>query len=258
MVPTIDLWIDQFIRDGYVHFPQLVPQRLVEAARERILRDVDQNYDAARLIEYNNQSWCPGLRGSPAILNLFNSDPVQSVVNEALGKNRFQHDHGQIAIRKAHNSDQRYEPAPHIDGIPTPHNGLKGTEIQNFTALVGIFLTEVKTAFAGNFTVWPGSHFILEKHFRERGKAALDEGMPSIPLGEPMQLLAKPGDLVLCHYELAHSAAPNLSDNDRIAIFFRLWFKEIAAPEAKEQRWHNLTHIWHGWPPRDSARPAGH
>lgn len=239
---------DQFVRDGYAFFPQIVSQALVKTARDRILRDVQENYDPSRLVEYNNQSWCPRLCSSPEILNLFHSDPVQSVLNEALGKDRFQCDRGQIAIRKAHNADRPSAPVPHIDGIPTPHNGLQGTEIQNFTALVGIFLTEVKTAFAGNFTVWPGSHIVLEKHFRERGKTALEEGMPSIPLGEPMQLLAKPGDLVLCHYGLAHSAAPNISDHDRIAIFLRLWFKEIAAPEAKEQRWHNLTHIWHGWP----------
>jgi ectoine hydroxylase-related dioxygenase (phytanoyl-CoA dioxygenase family) len=240
--------MDQFRRDGYAQFPQTVSQTLVKTARDRILRDIKENYDPNRLVEYNNQSWCPGLRGSPEILSLFKNRPVQSLVNDLLGKNCFQSDRGQIAIRKAHNSDQPYEPVPHIDGIPTPHNGLRGTEIQNFTALAGIFLTEVKTAFAGNFTVWPGSHLVLEKHFRERGKAALQEGMPAIPLGEPLQLLAKPGDLVLCHYELAHSAAPNVSDDDRIAIFFRLWFKEIVDPEAKEQRWHNLTHIWHDWP----------
>jgi hypothetical protein len=241
-------WIDPFIRDGYAFFAQLVPQPLVEAARERILRDVEENYDASRLVEYNNQSWCPSLRGSPEILNLFENDAVQSVVNEALGKNRFQHDHGQIAIRKAHNADQPCKPVPHIDGIPTPHNGLRGTEIQNFTALVGIFLTEVKRIFAGNFTVWPDSHIVLEKHFRERGKAAVEEGMPDIPLGEALQLLAEPGDVVFCHYELAHTAAANVSDNDRIAVFFRLWFHEIVSLEAKEQRWRNLTHIWEGWP----------
>jgi hypothetical protein len=245
--------IDQFVRDGYSCFPQLVPPVLVKSARNRILRDVEENFDASRLVEYNNRSWCPGLRGSPEILDLFNNHAVQLVLNEALGKDRFQHDHGQIAIRKAHNAERPYEPIPHIDGIPTPHNGVQGTEIQNFTALLGIFLTEVKTEFAGNFTVWPGSHFILEKHFSERGKAALEEGMPNIALGKAEQLLAKPGDVVLCHYQLAHSAAPNVSDDDRIAIFFRMWFNELVAPEAKEQRWHNLTHIWHGWPQHERS-----
>ncbi len=124
---------------------------------------------------------------------------------------------------------------------------MQGTAIQNFTALVGVFLTEVKSDFAGNFTVWPGSHLVLEKYFRDRGKAALSEGMPNVPMGDPVQLRAKPGDVVLCHYQLAHSAAVNTSAENRIAIFFRLWLNDISGPERSEQRWHNLTHIWDGW-----------
>jgi hypothetical protein len=240
-------WIDPFVRDGYAQFSQVVPESLVQTARERILRDVQENYDERRLVEYNNQSWCPGLRGSREIVSLFDNRGMRAIATSMLGENGFQRDRGQIAIRKAHNSNTPYEPEPHIDGIPTPHNGLTGTEIQNFTALVGIFLTEVKTAYAGNFTVWPGSHTILERHFRERGRTARNEGMPTIALGSPVQLLARPGDVVFCHYELGHSAAPNVSNDDRIAIFFRLWFHDIAPPEAIEQRWRNLTNIWHGW-----------
>lgn len=240
-------WMEDLVREGYAQFPQVVPQNLVDAALERILRDVRENYDERRLVEYNNQSWCPTLRGSKEIVDLFENSGLRAITNSALGKNRFQRDRGQIAIRKAHNAKTSYPPEPHIDGIPTPDNGLSGTEIQNFTALVGIFLTDVKSTGAGNFTVWPGSHTIIERHFRERGRSARNEGMPLIDLGAPVQLTAKRGDAVFCHYELAHAAAPNTSDDDRIAIFFRLWFRDITANDAVEQRWHNLTHIWHGW-----------
>ena len=247
MSETRNSWVDSFVRNGYAQFSQVVPEPLVETARERILRDVKENYDERRLVEYNNQSWCPDLRGTAEFVNLFENRGTRAIASSVLGQKCFQRDRGQIAIRKAHNSNTRYEPEPHIDGIPTPHNGLTGTEIQNFTALVGIFLTEVKTTYAGNFTVWPGSHTILERHFREQGRTARHQGMPAIELGDPVQLLAGPGDVVFCHYQLAHSAAPNVSGDDRIAIFFRLWFRDIAAPEAVEQRWRNLTNIWHGW-----------
>jgi ectoine hydroxylase-related dioxygenase (phytanoyl-CoA dioxygenase family) len=36
-----------------------------------------------------------------------------------------------------------------------------------------------------------------------------------------------PGDVVICHYQLAHSAAVNRSCNDRIAIYFQIWLRNI-------------------------------
>ncbi len=214
-------WTRNFRRDGYAHFKQLVPAALVEAARRTILNDVEKNFDPARLVEYNNRSWCPDLRNAPQIQRLFENKAVQAITNEALGKKRYRCDSGQIAIRQAHNAGHPAEPVAHIDGIPTPHNGLQGAEIQNFTALLGVFLTEVKSEFAGNFTVWPGSHLFIEQYFRDQGEAAITRGMPQIPLGNSVQLLCKPGDVVLCHYELAHAAAANISTDDRIAVFFR-------------------------------------
>jgi len=240
-------WAERFREDGYVHLPELLPPDLITEAREKIAESLAAHYDESRLVEYNNRSWCPELRDSPKIAQLLNDPAVRALCDAALGKGQYDVSEGQIAIRKAHNAPDRFPPTPHIDGIPTPHNGIEGNEIKSFTALLGVFLTEVSAEFAGNFTVWPGSHTLLEKHFATRGKTALSEGMPDIPLGEPVQLLCKPGDVVFCHYELAHGAAANTSDNDRIAIFFRLWFKSIEGPNHADRRWYNLTHIWNGW-----------
>jgi hypothetical protein len=44
------------------------------------------------------------------------------------------------------------------------------------------------------------------------------------------------------HYQLAHTAAVNLSDQDRIAIYFRVWLADI-----DERRWQLLTNVWDGW-----------
>jgi ectoine hydroxylase-related dioxygenase (phytanoyl-CoA dioxygenase family) len=140
-----------------------------------------------------------------------------------------------------------------VDGFPAPHNGVEEGSVIPFTMLVGVFLSVVKTQFAGNFTVWPGSHLLVEKYFNDRGPQAMRESMPNLPsLGimEPLQLMASPGDVVLCHYALAHSAAVNTSDNDRIACFFRLSHHELQdreAPTYPEHAWAHLTNIWTGW-----------
>jgi len=41
---------------------------------------------------------------------------------------------------------------------------------------------------------------------------------------------------------LGHSAAVNTSDEDRIAIYFRVWLRDIEG-----KRWEYLTNMWSGW-----------
>jgi ectoine hydroxylase-related dioxygenase (phytanoyl-CoA dioxygenase family) len=72
-----------------------------------------------------------------------------------------------------------------------------------------------------------GSHARLEAYFRNRGREAMQQGMPQMNLGDPIQIFADPGDLIVCHYQLAPAAAVNLSSNDRIAIYYRVWLKGI-------------------------------
>jgi len=90
--------------------------------------------------------------------------------------------------------------------------------------------------------VWPGTHHLYERHFRERGPRALLEPPPAVELGAPVQLVCEAGDVVLLHYELAHTAAVNTSDVNRIAVYFRLWLREI-----DRQRWECLANLWRGW-----------
>jgi ectoine hydroxylase-related dioxygenase (phytanoyl-CoA dioxygenase family) len=174
---------------------------------------------------------------------LLRDSGIPARLDEAVGFGRLGYDRGQIALRRAHNAQQEEPPEAHIDGLPTPYNGVPADVlVSNFTVLAGVFLSPVRHEFAGNFTVWPGSHHLLQAHFREYGPEALRDGMPQIPLGAPVQLMAEPGDVVLCHYGLAHAAAVNLSDADRYAVYFRLWLDDI-----EDRRWHLMTHIWDGW-----------
>jgi ectoine hydroxylase-related dioxygenase (phytanoyl-CoA dioxygenase family) len=67
-------------------------------------------------------------------------------------------------------------------------------------------------------------------------------GMPPIEMPEPRQVTAQAGDAMLCHYQLAHSIAPNTSPFIRYAIFFRLYHKNHEA-----WHWDCMTDIWHEW-----------
>ena len=238
--------LEHLRRNGWALFPVAVSNDLIAAATRAIHADRAHRHDPARQIEYDNISYCPDLRDKPPIRKLLTHSPAKRILDRALGWNEIEFSyHGQIAIRQAHNTDKPNPPKPHIDGIAAGdgRNGLApGSDISSFTALVGVFLTTVDTEFAGNFTVWPGSHHRLEAYFRNRGRDAMREGMPEVELGNPIQLFANPGDVVVCHYQLAHAAAVNVSSNDRIAIYFRLSLKGI-----ENRRWELLTNIWNGW-----------
>src|SRR6185295_19555008 len=92
-------------------------------------------------------------------------------------------------------------PYPHLDGLHTPTNGVPAGEVRSFTLLVGIVLSDVAASGAGNLTVWPGSHRLYEAHFREHGPRSLLEGMPPVALPPPVEVTARAGDVVLCHYQ---------------------------------------------------------
>ena len=235
-------WQEQLRTQGFAHFPGLTPEPLVRAAREAIENDLSSNYDPERKTEYDNRSFCPDLKGTPPIMNLLEQSPVHKLLDDIFELGNIGWDGGQIAIRQAHNFPEPVPPVPHIDGFASGRNGLDEGKIYNHTVLVGVFLTPVRSEFAGNFTVWPGSHYVYENYFRERGPRAMSEEPPAPDIGEPVQLMCEVGDVVLAHYQLGHSAAVNTADDDRIAIYFRAWLRAM-----ESNRWHYLTNIWDGW-----------
>jgi hypothetical protein len=235
-------WQEHLRTQGFAHFPGLTPEPLIRAALEAIEMDLNSNYDAERQVEYDNRSYCPDLKGTPPIMNLLLQSPVHDLLDEIFEADKLGWDGGQIAIRQAHNFPEPVPPTPHLDGFASGANGLDEGKIYNHTVLVGVFLTPVRSEFAGNFTVWPGSHNVYEKYFRERGPRAMSEPPPAPEIGEPVQLMCGVGDVVLAHYQLGHSAAVNTADLDRIAVYFRVWLRAM-----ESNRWHYLTNIWEGW-----------
>jgi hypothetical protein len=246
---------------GYVKLPGVVPAEMVNRARRAINASLGQNgMDPALLTKFRAQSYCPELQNDPVITDLFSETPIKALAESAIGAGKIKPiGSGQIALRFP-SMDPPREPGPHIDGMYSPTNGVPEGTIQNFTALVGVFLSDLPEPYAGNFTVWPGTHTIYERYFREHGPQSLLEGMPKVELPQPEQFLGKAGDAALVHYQLAHGIAGNGSPNVRYAIFFRL--KHV---DHDQIHWECMTDIWREWEgmrdvvgaPRDSREPAG-
>lgn len=233
----------EFCDNGYIKLPGVVPMERVHQARRAINASLGQNgMDPAQLTRFRAQTYCPELTKEPVITDLYNATPIKELAESAVGAGQIRPvGSGQIALRFP-SMDPPREPGPHLDGMYTPTNGVKEGTIANFTALVGVFLSDLPEPYAGNFTVWPGTHTLFERYFRERGPQALLEGMPKVDLPQPEQFLGRAGDAALVHYQLAHGIAGNGSPNIRYAIFFRL-----SHVDHERYHWECMTDIWAEW-----------
>lgn len=231
-------------RLGYTKLPGFVPARLVDRAVRAINHSMGEGIDLAQLPTLRAQSYCPELKSSPIITDLFNATGLHELAESLIGANTFPAiDSAQIALRFPRADDVLPEFRPHLDGLPTMTNGVPSGTIGSFTALVGILLSDLPRPNAGNFTVLPGSHEATATFFREQGPHTFLDGFPTIPPVEPVQITGAPGDVVFCHYQLGHGIAPNVSPHIRYAVFFRIRHRNHG--EDIEGR---LVDIWRDWP----------
>ncbi len=233
----------EFSDQGFIHLPGIVPRDLVETALRAINASLgNDGIHPDQLVKFRAQTYCPDLTGTPPISDLLNRSPLWSVAESLIGAGQIQPvSRGQIALRFPSMEPPR-EPGPHIDGMYTPTNGVPKGTIANFTALVGVLLSDVPHDYMGNLAVWPGTHRLFEQYFRDKGSQALIEGMPQIPMPPGVQTTGRAGDAFLCHYQLAHGIAGNSSPFIRYAIYFRL--KHV---DHESVHWECMTDIWREW-----------
>lgn len=233
----------EFYQNGYIKIPGVVPPVMIDAAVRAINASLGQGMDPAQVPIYQARSFCPELQREPVIIDLFNKTPALPLAESLIGIGKIQPvGASQIALRFPILQDPPSPPRPHLDGMHTPTNGVPAGTIRNFTMLLGVALSDVTMPYAGNLTVWPGTHHLYEQYFRENGPQALLNGMPPVALPEPVQVLAKAGDIIMAHYELAHGVAQNVSPHPRFAIYFRLY--HIDHDHYSQDA---MTNIWREW-----------
>jgi hypothetical protein len=232
------------VDEGYLLVPGLVSRERVDAALKAINHSLGEEGIAKdALWTMRAQTFCPELASAPPILELYGATGLRELAEAALGAGQVRAPAtGQIALRFPQTLVAPPDPHPHIDGMPGPLNGVAPSTIFHFTALGGVFLSDVDLPFHGNFTVWPGTHATLARHFATHGTSGLLTGFPPIALPTPRQLRVRAGDGLLAHYQLAHGAAPNVGPHVRYAVFFRLFH---AAHDAASTA--TMTDLWRDW-----------
>lgn len=218
-----------FGRDGYLVVTGVVPEALLAAADAEI--DAFLATTAANMSGEGDDGTAPGRHGwtpeagrLPRCDDALRRSPALSIAEELVAPFTLDHrfDHIQIATT--------VPPYSHIPGGPHIDNHAPDDHVQeSFTLLAGILLTDQDTSQTGNLWVWPGSHLDHSRLFHERGTDALRDTWghvgsldPPFPIGEPVEVKGRRGDLVLAHFLTGHNGGGNTAAWTRRTIYFRL------------------------------------
>lgn len=235
-----------FYEQGYVTIPGLVSQALVEHARRAINISIGRGMDVKDMPGFRVQSFCPELREDRALMGLLLESGIWGIAESLIGAGQIRpgsQGAAQINLRFPVEEGRRMPIEPHLDGMASRTNKVPSGQLHNFTALIGVMLSDMPTRDRGNFTVFPGSHLLNAAYLKGKGPKSLLDGMPDVVLPEPVQIVGRPGDVVLAHYLLSHGTAVNWSSDVRYMVFFRLVHTDHDA-----QKWDSLTDLWLHWP----------
>jgi Phytanoyl-CoA dioxygenase (PhyH) len=237
-----------FVSEGYVVVPDVVSAQL----RGRALRAINAALGTAgseRVANYvfSGHENCDPLQHAPELLDLLTQSPAFSLAEQLTEAGALVPVFCcQLATRFPDLGEPWSFPTPHLDGIPNRTNGLPAGELYPFSVLVGVFLSDVPERQCGNFVVFPGGHRVVQDYARNHPEGWFDDegygpppmGLPPLALDKPTELIAGAGDVVLTHYQLPHSVAPNLSPNIRYAVYYRLGHRDV------RRNWSQFRDLW--------------
>lgn len=241
----------QFKEWGFIFVPQVVSKLAVQKARLMI----NQSLGKFPNLERSTTS-CPELVANEAILDLFRTSGLNSLVSSLLGHGYYpppvafinlQYP-GDGCIKDENMKDNpsefhflKFDPEWKnywkIDGLPSPSTGSsdKNHFIRNYSLNAAVFLSDVDLKYSGNMSIWPKSHLMIQNYLNSQGgtKSVLNTGkldrpnIQNLPLDiQPSQIIAKSGDVILSHYQLAHTHAPNTSPEIHYVVYFRIYSKK--------------------------------
>ena len=238
----------EFCRNGFLKVAGVVPQLMVDAARQTINHSIGSiGKHQADEEKYLAPAFCSELKGNLVLTDLFNRTPVMQVAEDLMGSNNVKPCSGaQIALRfPSQPGSEAIKPGGHLDGLGNGSNSMaKGVYRRWFTIFAIVYLSDVPDENFGNFTVWPKSHSFFEDYFKKEGHQVLANGMPRLDLPcEAVQVTGAAGDLIVAHHQSVHCGGPNISPDVRYAAIARL--RHI---ECDQNGYEAYTDIWREFP----------
>eukprot|EP01084_Bolivina_argentea_P157743 274873_1 len=170
---------------------------------------------------------------SPEMMNLFTQSNAYSLCQDLFGVQD-----GVIIKNNRCHAALRYP--EHPDSIPMnkseykedEHNwhidGIQNKNLPQFNVLCGIALSKQQIPFCGQFTIWPGTHYEMQRILMQYGydvwweKNHKPKGRRIWKDIEYSQCNVDIGDIILCHPLLCHKGGTNYSMNTRYNIYYRI------------------------------------
>jgi len=250
---------------GFIVLPKAVPLGMIEHARalaDDALRlsggCPTSQQDAARWVAAKRN-----LKRNDIMLNLVNSSgilerlrgivgPLQKCKNSQLAY-RFPGERACTDDACGSGIAPNWDEDWHIDGFTKSDHSQSFETAYDFTVLLGIYLSDNVNKFGGNFTVFPGAHLSMQEYFCTCGPSELMHSGFAHPqkvlsLKNSLQIQARAGDVIVAHSSLPHTTAPNVTQDTRRVVFFRMVSAQRGKSKNHGDLLYRLLNIWSEWP----------
>jgi len=248
--------------NGYLRLPNMFSKKEVARTLRLINMGIrEEGAITSRYVKagkYYGQvaSWSSKYTGDDAINELYHASNLTGVLADLLGLTKLPRLWGaQIALIFPDDIEQPIaldKLGYHIDGEPNLHHNItdwkKEAKLNDYNALVGVYLKDLAEENQGNFVVYPGSHYVHGNYMKEHGADSVvnEKGrlaLPKVQLQPPVQVICNAGDVVIANYLTGHSIASHFGADVRYALYFR-----VTVVGHKETRDESLKNPWFDWP----------
>lgn len=266
----------EFTRHGFLVVDDMLDEDDVTKARQRLRRDdMPHSWDELETMRSTPEDELPfdveerNVKMSPGDFKITLYDDPFARLNEQLypyaeelvGEGRLNppRETGRIVLRfprkEAVNDPEAIQTSQinsHVDGVNV------GGSMPTFGAAV--YLNRIQPR-GGGFTVWPGSHHLVGKYYREEADDiyGADGGIPALsPDGtweddrqlseqfDPIEVHGDPGTVVLWHGHMEHTGGINLSPGTvRMGLFTRFNLREDCYDDVMDYAKHPIS-SWEG------------
>lgn len=247
--------LKQFEEEGYLLLSGLIPKETIVQAEQAMWHSMGMDENDSDSWEHFQRPFLTGFY----IENMSNEKRIElfglthpdllacctpdylTVLNQlaerypAIPHCKSPHPDGIWAMNQFPISDEWRIPSPHLDGYSRDLMLDPGT----FRASSLTYLTDAKSH-QGTTMIWPEGAQRIRKFRKQNSNVSnhvrsMLQLLPQIDLGEPIEVIAQQGDVLLFHHLLPHANTLNVGTTPRFASLFGICvYVLIVAPGRKE------------------------
>ena len=234
-----------FLQDGFVVLRERIGASFIEPALANLL---DWNHKLEALPpEEQRRKWVRDQAPESYTLPFWKhlTDITHPLVESIFGHRRSAFVGPQLIGTRGQQNHSSVRTRWHLDTVETAkRDGIKD-HFPQFHLVIGVYLTPMLEQGSGGILIWPGSHWTTAsglkgpEDFKEKLETLYERVDPSV--GEPVEVLGNPGDLILMNAFTAHETSINRSNSFSGRAYLRYALQGSLSDERR------LTAPFYGW-----------